>query len=163
MLITTYLVVTLISIFSLAYFARSNAFLQASERNRNKVIAFNMAEAALDFAIAQLAADPAYAGTTYQSLNTSFAEGGFSVAVTIPPGNPNVRMIQASGFSPSNIDTTKAYQASTVTAYGRLQPASLYRFGIFAQNGISLTGNASVDSYNSNNGAYGGANRLTLS
>lgn len=159
-LIATYLIVMLVSMFSFAYFARANAFLQASERNRNKIIAFNMAESAADFALAQLAANPAYTGTaTFVPLSSGSAQGGFTVTVTTPTNNPNIRMIQASGFSPSNVNTSRAYQASAVTTYGRIQPNSLFNFGVFAQDSISLTGNAVVDSYDSRNGAYGGTNR----
>ena len=107
MLVTTYLIVMLVSIFSLAFFSRSNTFLQASERNQNKIIAFNMAEAAVDFAIAQLAANPSYTGTSgYVSMDTASARGGFIATVSTPPDNPMIRMIQANGFSPDNVTTS---------------------------------------------------------
>lgn len=161
-LVATYLTVALISTFSLAYFTRANAFLQASERNQNKIVSFNMAEAATDFALAQLAADPAYAGTpAFVPLNAGSTQGGFTVTVTTPQNNPNIRLINATGFSPMNGNASRAYQATTIFSYGQLQTSSSFNFGIFAQNSIALTGNALVDSYNSDQGAYGGANRLS--
>ena len=56
-LVAVYLVVMALSIGSFSHFERSNVFFQAAERDRNKVIAFNMAETALDVALAQLASD----------------------------------------------------------------------------------------------------------
>lgn len=158
-LVTTYLVVAVVSVFSMAYLLRSTAFLQASERNRNKIIAFNMAEAAADFALAQLATDAAYTGTaTFNSLDAGSSKGGFTVAITTPEGNSNIRMIQASGFAPSTTATSRAYQASTITTYGEFQSSSLFSFGVFAKGAMSFSGNAEVDSYDSRNGAYGGGN-----
>jgi Tfp pilus assembly protein PilX len=158
-LITTYLIVFLISVFSLAYFTRYSTFLHASERSQNKIVAFNMAEAGVDFALAQLAADPAYAGTNgYMSMDTGTIRGGFSITVTTPQNSSTVRMVQASGFSPDNDTTSRAYQSSSITTYGQLQPSSPFSFGVFAANTISLTGNVRVNSYHSRDGTYGGSN-----
>ena len=163
-LLVVYLVVVLISIFSFALFARSNAFAQASERNLNKMAAFNMAESGADWALRQLATDPNYTGTpAYVSMSTNFVRGGFIVTVTTPADNPAIRIIQAAGFAPDNNTASRAYQTSAVTAYGQYSPGKLFNFAIFAENSITLTGNdktASVDSYDSRTGPYveGGTN-----
>lgn len=161
-LLVVYGLITLIAIFSTAIFVRSYVFAQANERNINKITAFNMAESGVDWAITQLAGDPTYTGTpSYVSMDSNSAQGGFTVTVTNVANNPLIRMIQATGFSPDNDSTSRAYQTSTITAYCEFQTSQLFEYGIFAENGITLTGsgqNASVDSYNSNNGAYGGAN-----
>ncbi len=159
-LVTTYLVISLISVFALAYFSRSYSFAQASERNQNKIVAFNTAEAAIDLALAQLATTPSYTGTTgYTSLSTNFIQGGYTVTVSTPTDNPNIRIIQATGFAPDNNPASRAYQTVTVTTYGQIDQGRLFDFAIFADNSIQLTGNASVDSYDSRDGSYGGNNK----
>lgn len=161
-LVSVYLVITGLSIASIAYFARSNAFLQSAERDRNKLIAFNMAETAVDVALTQLTSDKAYTGTNgYVSFNTTTVPGGYSLVVTTPDTNPNIRIIQATGFAPDNNAQSRAAQRASVIAYAEVLQNPLFDFAIFAANSISLTSSgsvASVDSYNSKNGAYGGAN-----
>lgn len=159
-LVSTYLVVMVVAAFSFAFFARANAFLQASERAQNKIIAFNMAEAAVDFALSQLASDQNYAGTDgYVSMDANSFSGGFSVAVTEADNNPNVRLVRAIGYSPDNNPASRAYQTSAITVYGQYQSGGLFDYAVFAENNITMTGNATVDSYNSNDGPYGNGNQ----
>ncbi|HOW88199.1 MAG TPA: hypothetical protein P5561_02760 [Candidatus Omnitrophota bacterium] len=157
-LLTTYLIVTLVSLFSLAYFTRGNVFLQASERNRNKIVAFNMAEAAVDFAVRQLVSNPNYTGTaTFTPLNSGSAQGGYTVTVSTPLNNSRVRIIQANGFAPDNNTVSRAYQASSITTYFEFSSNPLFNFAIFAADSVNLTGSgrfASVDSYDSRTGQY---------
>ncbi len=158
-LLVVYMVVVLISILAFVLFARSNAFAQANERNHNKIIAFNMAEAATDFALVKLAADSNYTGTSsYVSMDTGSVRGGFTVTVTTPQDNTSVRIIQTSGFSPSYVTTDRAYQTSSITTYVQLTSNPLFKYAIFAEDSIVLTDNdkfANVDSYDSRNGTYG--------
>lgn len=155
-LITSYLLLSVLSIFSLALFSRSNVFLQATERNQNKTVAFNMAEAGLDTAIFQLRANPAYAGSGgYVPMQTNTVQGGYQVTVTTPAttptGQPNtnaaIRQITATGFSPTNTVTDRAYETRTVTGYVNVAPPSLFDYAVFADKGINIHGNVEVDSY----------------
>ena len=160
-LMAMYLVIALISIFSLAYFTRNNAFIQSAERNRNKLIAFNMAEAGVDKALSTLSqpGHQNWTGTTaYQALDIDHVQGGYTVSVTTPSGHPDVRLIRALGTAPNNTPTSRAYQASSIIAYAQPEAQSFFRYAVFAGNSIKLNGNATVDSYNSNNGAYGDTN-----
>ncbi|OQA57303.1 MAG: hypothetical protein BWY42_00639 [Candidatus Omnitrophica bacterium ADurb.Bin277] len=161
-LLTVYLVITIVSIFSIAYFARSVAFTQANERNLNKMVAFNMAESGLDWAIARLNSDPNYTGTpSYVSMDANFVRGGFTVTVTQDAANPRIRVIRATGYAPSNVAASRAYQTASTTAYCQYRTSNLFDFAVFAKDRITLTGTdkvANVDSYDSRNGAYGTGN-----
>jgi len=159
-LLTSYMLISVMSISSFALFSRGNSFRQASERSINKTVAFNMAESALDVAIAAIEADDTYPGTNgYTAFSTNATQqGGYSVTVTTPEGNANVRQITATGSAPSNVSTATAYETRTVTAYVELQTNSMFDFAVFAEDSVTMSGNAEVDSYNSTNGAYGGSN-----
>ena len=44
----SYLLLAALSVLSLALFNRGTAFIQSAERNKKKIVAFNMAESGLD-------------------------------------------------------------------------------------------------------------------
>lgn len=162
-LIVCYLIITLVAIFAFAYFARSNAFQIAAERNQNKLVAFNMAESAVDATLVELLEDINYPGTDrYTSLDTDFVKGGYTVTVTTPEDNENMRIIQATGYSPDNSTTSRAYQTTTITAYAETAPDSLFNFAVFADNSLTIstsaTADVDIDSYDSRIGDYGGSN-----
>jgi type II secretory pathway pseudopilin PulG len=161
-LLTTYLLVSVFSILSLALFSRGATFLQAAERSQNRIVAFNMAEAGIDQAINQLAQSFSYTGTNgYVDFGSNFVEGGYQVVITSPDpaGNPNVRLIQATGFAPSNNASSRAYEVRAVTSYMQLGgPDNLFEYAVFASTQIDMGGSAVVDSYDSNLGPYGPAN-----
>jgi len=153
-LMSSYLLISVLAVFSVALFARNHSFFQASERNLNKTVAFNMAEAGIDAALAQLATDPSYAGTGYTSLSNNFIQGGYQVNVTTPAGNANIRMIQATGFAPNNNNSSRAYETRTVLAYAQIGESNLFDFAVFADESLRLNGQTVVDSYDSRNGPY---------
>ena len=158
-LLSAYWMISVMAIFSLGIFSRSNVYTQSVERNFNRVVAFNMAEAGVDLAIAQLIENPGYTGTNgYVSLSTNTVEGGFDVAVTIPPNNPNTRMISVTGHSPSNTATDRAYEARGIVAYAEIAQDSLFDFAVFSELAIQINGNSIIDSYDSRDGAYDAAN-----
>lgn len=160
LLATSYLLLSVLSIFSLALFSRENVYFQVSERNRNKIVAFNMAEAGLDQAITQLRLDANYTGTgTYTSLSTATIQGGYQATITTPQDNPNIRQIVTSGFSPSNVVTNEAYETRAITSFAVIEPPSLFKYGVFAKNSIQLNGSTTViiDSYDSSIAPYNAA------
>lgn len=162
MLITAFLFAAALSTVALGLATRQVAYLQAAERNKNRMVAFNMAEAAMDVAISQLATNPNYAGTTtFTSLSTGNIQGGYSVAVCPPactglttPTDPNTRLISATGQSPSSNASATAYESRALTGYVTIQQQSSFSYAIFSKNNITLTGNAITDSYDSSAGAY---------
>jgi len=158
-LTVVYLILALVAVFSVAYFSRCVAFVQANERNIHKTVAFNMAESGIDWAISQLASNTEYTGTSaYVPLDTDYMRGGFTVSVITDDSDPKIRIIRASGFAPSNDPTQRGYQTSSLLAYVQSGSSSAFRAGIFATDSIQMSGNAQTDSYDSRNGAYGGSN-----
>lgn len=160
MFIMAYLLICSLSVYALALLSQSQGFLNASERNKNKIIAFNMAEAGVDTAIATLATSLDYAGTAnYVPKNTTNFEGGYQIAVTTPNDNANIRMIRVTGYSPSNVSTSRAFEKRTVTAYVQMgAPTSLFEYAVFADSNMKLNGSSvTVDSYDSSKGDYDAA------
>lgn len=153
-LATSFMMVSVVFALAFAMFARGNNFLIAAERNQNRIVALNMAEAGVNSAIIALENDDTYSGSAYSSLSTSTTTGGYSITVTTPNDNANVRLIQATGYAPSNDNTSRAYEARTVNAYVEFEPQSLFNHAIFSNTSIQLSGNAIIDSYNSDDGAY---------
>lgn len=166
-LLTAIMLITFMSIFSLALFARSTSFVRSAERNQNRIVAFNMAEAGIDAAIAAIFEDNSYEGTDYTSMTSGSMRGGYSIQVCPPscddmgvaePADANVRIIAAAGFSPDNDSSSRAYESRSTQAYVEITSASLFEFAVFADDSMQLNGNPTVDSYNSNDGAYDPSN-----
>ena len=157
-MIMVYGLISMMAILSLAMFSRHNTFLLSSERNRNRIVAFNMAEAGVDLAVTALAADINYAGTGFTSMSAGSMQGGYDVTVSIPNGFPENRLIRASGYAPGSTTTDRAYEARSITVYAQLGSYSYFDFAVFSKEGMQINGNPVIDSYNSTNGAYGGAN-----
>ena len=161
-LVTAYLLISVLSVLSLGLFSRGFYFSEAAERNKNKMVAFNLAEAGVDLALAQLADDPNYIGSSgYIGMSNATMEGGYQVQVCPPtcdgltlPTDPNMRLIAAVGYSPSNTSTDRGYEAKSITTYALINQSSYFSFGVFAKDSIKLTGNAGTDSFNSNDAPY---------
>lgn len=158
-MIMVYGLISIMAILSLALFSRQNIFLLSSERNRNRIVAFNMAEAGLDRAMTQLATDPTYTGTGFNSMSSGPMEGGYDVTVSTPAGQPTYRLVTANGYAPSNTATARGYETRRITAYAQLGNFSYFDFAVFSDDGMQLNGNATIDSYDSRNGPYGEHNR----
>jgi hypothetical protein len=187
-LLVVYFVVIFVVIYSVALFARHRIAIQATERYQNRILAFNAAESGIDYALNKLSTQSDYAGTsTFTPLTPQIdtVRCGYTVTVEttaeynqrhlanptlypdfvpIPVDPANlIRVIEARGFSPDNVPTSRGYQTSSVVVYCRLPandtPSSLFTYGVYAENLISLSGNSAFDSYNSINGAYGGSNK----
>lgn len=122
LLMASYMLISVLSILSLAIFARSNSYLISAERNQRSVIAFHMAESALDQAIAQLRdTDNTYypcaddydsdgdginegCSTSFSSMNTdgNVFQGGYQIWVTDPGVDSEYRQIRVGGHSPAD-------------------------------------------------------------
>ncbi len=153
-LIYTYALMAVLIATTVAYHGQTLAHARSSERGYNQTIAFNMAESALDQAISQLKLDSAYAGAGYTSLSSGSVLGGYSVSVSTPEDQANMRLISATGYSPSGDPTAVGYQSKTVSAYVQMDQPALFNAAVFANDSISFQGSTIVDSYNSNDGAY---------
>jgi hypothetical protein len=162
-LVGVYFMTTVLSIFSLALFSRGFLFSQHSERNQNRVVAFNMADTGVHHSMRQLSSDMNYSGTTaYTPVGT---KGGFESWVCPPscpngvtaPVDPMVRLVQTAGYSPSNVATVRAYETRPVIAYVEMDHTP-FEFAALGDDSLTVNGNPLVDSYNTNDGVYGGSN-----
>lgn len=154
LLLTSLMLISTMSIFSLALFSRSHIFTQTAERNQNRVIAFNLAESAVDIAIAAIQEDNSYEGVDYTSLSADGFQGGYEVQVSTPDENPDVRLITATGYAPSNNASDRAYESRTTLAYIEIGTSSAFEFAVFSDEGMLINGNPEIDSYDSRDGAY---------
>lgn len=161
-LITSYLFIVVMEIFSLALFSRFQVYLDAVERNKNKMISFHMAEAAVDDAMIDLKSNTSYAGASYASFGNN---GGYAVNVCPPtctglttPTDTSVRLIQAIGYAPNNTTTSIAYENRTIVSYVDIDDTP-WLYATYGETSVDLNGSSVlIDSYNSNSGAYGAPN-----
>lgn len=156
LLISSFFLLSVIGTFSLALFLKSTALYNAIERTENRIRAFHLAESGVDRAIFQLRTDPNYIGQGYTALGSI---GGYDIQVTTPGPveNPTVRLITATGHSPSNLVTAHAYGRRQVLTYVTLGSQSPFAFSVFSNSSIQMSGNAGTDSYNSSDGLYNAA------
>lgn len=176
-LITSVLVVIVLSILSLALMSRHSIFIQSTERNQNKIVAFNAAEAGVDKAITQLVSNTSYAGvSSFTSLDAAGTQGGYAVTVGNSDENgtaftsSDYRLITAVGHSPSLAASysatscpttstgTRGYECREILAYVELDDTA-FEYAIFGETSVTFNGASGlIDSYDSSDGAYGGAN-----
>jgi hypothetical protein len=154
MMMGTYLLVAALSTLSLAFFSRNFFFIQNTERNHNRVLAFNMADTGIDRTMRSIELNMNYAGTGSYSVLGS--KGGYNTTVTTP-ANPMVRLIQSTGFAPSDDVNARAHETRSIDAYVQLDTTP-FEFAAFGDDNLTLNGTPVVDSYNSSDGPYGGAN-----
>ncbi len=184
--ITSFLFLSILSVFFVALLARNNIFLQATERNQNRAVAFHTAEAGLDWVLRQLEIDPSLRNQSatqdvtmsYRSLNTNFVQGGYGLLVgPADPNNPNpnsnLRRVVVAGHAPVNTSAAPAYQCPTtaalslvlaprayecrsVSAFAQVQPPSPFDSAVFAEEEFEMK-NGIIDSYNSTVGPYSAA------
>ncbi len=126
---------------------------RTAERYIRLALAFNLAEAGMDQAIAQLRANPTWAGVGYTAVS---AGGGYQVALTNVTGT--LFRLTSTGYYPSNNAAASGYQSRQVEAYVTVPNPQTYDYAMFAADSITLDSNAKVDSYDSNAGAYGDSN-----
>jgi hypothetical protein len=158
-LIVSYLLLAALSTFSLAVFNWGSSYIQSSDRNKKKIVAFNMAEAGFDQAYYNVknsvVSSFPYSGS-YTSMNSTGIQGGYQTTIT--DMGSNIRKIQVTGYSPAQSSTSDRVESRTIVGYIQMGTSSAFNFGVFAKDDIQMSGNAEVDSYNSTNGAYGGSN-----
>lgn len=158
-LLTAYLLMAALAVFSIALFTRGINFLQSAERNKKRMVAFNMAEAGFDEAFYNLKNSVVTSfphNGSYSSLNSGSVRGGYQTTIT--DMGSNVRKIVVVGYSPAQSSSSEAVESRTITGYYQGGTTSAFNFGIFAKDSVTLTGNAATDAYNSSLGSYGGSN-----
>lgn len=184
MLISAYLAILVMAIFSLAFYWRHHGHIDAAELTRNKIVAFNVAEAGLDMAIATLTGPngASYAGTAYASLNANspvlVREGGYTISVcsntspagscggAVLPTNAQTKLIVVTGEAPEHSvsgdpNHPQDSNGNVITGYARRTVQAyvsiqnpLFTNAVFANGKIKMIGHVQTDSYDSRSGAY---------
>ncbi len=156
-LISTYLVIAVLSVLALAMYFRNQTSTVTSERNLNRMRSFQYAESGLDLAMGALESDTTYSGAAFATLG---AYGGYDVEVCpgtcnglTEPSDSSIRILQVTGYSPSDDATDMNYEARAITAYVALD-STPFQYAIHGQTSVTLNGNPTVDSYDSSAGAY---------
>jgi len=161
LLLSSYLVMAVLEILSMALFSKNFSFVQSVERNQNRMIGFNMAEAGVDRALVSLASDLNYAGAADSPLDTNNLQGGYRTKVTDPDPNGSLyRFILSTGYAPSSDTGSPAYEQRVLEAYAQIDTTP-FEYASFADSNLTLNGTPLIDSYDSRNGAYGGLNMGT--
>lgn len=158
LLISSYLVLAVLGVFSLALYSREFTAVRSYERSQNLVRAFHLAESGVDLAISQLRQNASYTGQGYSGLGNT---GGYEVQVEIPDPvtSPTVRRLTATGHTPDNLAASYAYQQRQMVAYVNLSN-SPFGNALFAKQSIQIDGNAATDSYHSGTGVIGDKGNL---
>ncbi len=151
-LITTYILMAVLSVTTLASMRRTYIYTRDAERQKNAIIASEMAEGAIDKAITQLAASSSYTGTSYQDFSSGSAQGGYSITVTTPASN--IRQIAVTGYAPGSTATAIGYKTASSNTYVSLPSSGTFTNAVFSKTTLSINGNPTIDSYISSSGAY---------
>lgn len=162
-LMVVYIVAALVSVFSIAFFARHHVNMQSAERYQNRIRAFNAAEAGIDAALHELTVASRQAETAaaaYTSPETVLTQSAFHYTISPVQGQPLRRRIDARGCSPSCTSTSRGYQDADITVYCQIASAAvssnLFSYGVYTTGNMILD-KFRFDSYNSTS-AYGGSN-----
>lgn len=180
-LITSYLFISTLLIFSLGLYSYSITFSNAAERNKNRIVAFNFSEAGFNDAFVELknntistnpawqtvpcpspspppppspSPSPSPTPTCWQRSDVSMSTGNIEGGydVTVENLGGNQFQISATGYSPAKGFGIRGQEFRNIIGY--VGPGSLFEFAAFAQDQITLDSNITIDSYDSGLGAY---------
>ncbi len=167
-LIACYLVIAVVLILGSGLLARSISESRIAEREKTSIQAFWLAEAGIQSGIWELN----YGNSTWSGWNTTsnpytktilstdsagLTTGDITISITDPASN-NPR-IDATGYAPG-ISAAAALSTRSIRIELQRGSSPLFTSALFAQGEIDIYGSAVIDSYNSNNGSYGGWNLL---
>ena len=150
-LITTYLVTTVLLAFGATALARSLSEHQIAERSSHLNVTLYLAEAGVDRAIAELKNSSSWGGVSYTGLA---GQGGY--AVTLTSLSSTVKQVTSTGYYPSNDSTAAGYQTRRVETTVQLPLPSVFQAGIFGDDEVDIKKAVTSDSYDSRNGSYAG-------
>ncbi len=144
-LITVYWLLTLLVIFAAAGVTYALADLRASQRLQANLQAFYLAEAGVDWAIAQFRDNPLWAGGT-----GNLPAGSYTVTLaTNPPLGGNRQRITSQGTAAQGIQADRQVESII-----RVTPNPLFLYALFSDTKLKMKGNSTTDSYNSSQGPY---------
>jgi len=155
------LVSVLMVILAIPFITKFSGRMRTTEKSNRGLAALNLAEAGVERGIWEMKYGDisTWSGTTSQR---TLAMSGVQASGGTVVGNISVIVFNPGAVNPVIESTgTVAWTGSaTVSRTVRvvLQPATLFNYAAFGATGVNLSNLAITDSYNSQNGAYGGAN-----
>lgn len=162
-LVVSLSMVAVMGILSISLMAYAMMEVRGVEEYERRMVAFHLAESAVDVTMVQIKSDGSYSGLA----TTSNSYGDYSSTVcsststsscpdpSSPPASTYYRVVGTGAASNTN-STGVAQSESVVAVIQRSQVMSEFDFGIFADGGITMNGGY-TDSYNSTDGPYSAA------
>jgi len=161
------MVTTVLLAYGSSLLVRSLSETAISQRFARSALAAHLAEAGLDYGMAQLKANSGWAGTSY----TALAGGTGGYAVTVTTLGSGLKQVTSTGYSPSNVTTDSGYQTRQVEAVVEVKTPSVFQFALFGQERVRVKVNDEddggdddkaeaaddivlLDSYDSSQGSY---------
>ena len=150
-LIFSYLVIGAMVALGSALTVRTLAEQTTSSRSVRLASAFQTAEAGLDQALIELRANEDWTGASGLSVPNG---GYYDVAVTEDTANPTLKTLTITGHYPSTDPTAQGYQRRQVEAIVQMSSPSVFQYGVFGYDSVTVKNDAVTDSYDSDNGDY---------
>lgn len=161
-LMASLLTSTSLMILAIGLWTQASMFLRSTENTIAKAEAFHLAEAGLDYSIAQLENDRNFIGVSSQTYaKQGLSIGTYASVVETPnPNQPLIKKITATGITRDQDGLGRGRLTRTVVSYVRLYEPPSFDFAFFADKGMNISGSPSndIDSYDSSRGIYGGSN-----
>jgi Tfp pilus assembly protein PilX len=154
-LITSLIVLMAITIISAAIIFQATTQYKISRRNKAEIVAMNLAEAGVEYAIWQLETDSTFSGTG----SVTVGEGTYSCTITDITGFPNEKLITAIGEA-AGYPASRAVMVRVGISYSssaNWQGNSPFGYAAFGKDKVTnmgFTGNTVFDAYNSDSGTY---------
>ena len=161
-LLTSLMVLMGVATLAAAGFVNSIGELQVSKRFVAKEQAFELAEAGVNQAIWEFAKSNSdfLSAEGWAALSGTACSAGTCYQKTPPAAPATVNVIDATGSTPIIRSTGLVSSVpQTIEVVLELPGGTLFQQPVFGEVKVSIGGENSIDSYNSANGAYGGANR----
>lgn len=149
-LVITLLVMTLLLIMGSAFLSISSTETLISINERNRLQAFNLAEAGAERVLAELNVNEGYAGT---GGDQGLGFGTYMTTVTDLPPLPGVfdrKQVVSTGYVPNSAVLNRAMTQVQVVA----QRGSPFQVGLLGLSVVELEDRVVVDSYDSSQGLY---------
>jgi Tfp pilus assembly protein PilX len=160
LLIASLGLITSLSLLAMTLMTGSVVQMRQAQRAENQLIAFHLADGAIDQTMVALRTDLNFAGVpstanslgNYRTVVCSARNPNNCADPTNPPAANNY-YIRATG-QVGNTATDFGFAQRQVNAVATFPQGALFDFAIFADQSITISGNAGTDSYNSTNGPY---------
>jgi hypothetical protein len=163
-LIIAILVSVMMLLLAMPFLTKLSGSYRLTEKTYRTLVATNLAEAGIERAIWELnygsiwtwEGDPNNRTLALSELQAANGNGIGDVVVSIQSPLGQLPFIESVGkvphINPLTIDRT------VCVILERIDSPSVFTYGLFGEDGVSILGSAYIDSYDSRKSAYGGAN-----